>query len=61
MWGSPTFGVSCTTNSYHVEGTVSGLTSAGLVLHDNGGDELAVAANAGQLCICYAGYQRRQL
>lgn len=37
--------VSCNTNTYAVGGTVTGLTGSGLVLRDNGGDELAVAAS----------------
>ena len=38
--------VTCTTNKYTVGGTISGLTVNGLVLQDNGADDLAVAANA---------------
>ena len=37
--------IDCTTNSYTVGGMVSGLTGEGLVLRDNGRDELAVIAN----------------
>jgi len=37
--------VVCTTNTYTVGGTVSGLTGAGLVLQDNGGDSLMVTAS----------------
>jgi N-acetylneuraminic acid mutarotase len=37
--------VACTTNTYTVGGTVSGLSGTGLVLQDNGGDNLAVTAN----------------
>jgi 6-phosphogluconolactonase (cycloisomerase 2 family) len=37
--------VTCTTNTYMVGGTVSGLSSAGLVLQVNGGQDLAVGAN----------------
>ena len=38
--------VNCkTTQSYAVGGTVNGLSGSGLVLQDNGGDELAVSAN----------------
>ncbi|HTB75116.1 MAG TPA: hypothetical protein VK762_17820 [Polyangiaceae bacterium] len=37
--------VTCTTNKYTVGGTVSGLSGTGLVLQDNGGDNLAVTAN----------------
>ena len=37
--------VTCTTNKYVVGGSVSGLSGSGLVLRDNGGDDLAVSAN----------------
>ncbi len=37
--------VNCSTSSWVVGGTVSGLAGAGLVLQDNGGDNLAVNAN----------------
>jgi len=37
--------VSCTTNSYNVGGTVAGLIAGGLVLRNNGGDDLTVNAN----------------
>ncbi|MGO8816531.1 MAG: kelch repeat-containing protein [Terriglobia bacterium] len=37
--------VACTTNTYTVGGTVSGLSGSGLVLQDNGGNNLAVTAN----------------
>ena len=36
--------VSCATNLYTVGGSVSGLTGAGLVLQDNGGDDRTIAA-----------------
>ena len=36
---------SCFDTKYHVGGTVSGLTGTGLVLQNNGGDNLAVSAN----------------
>ena len=36
--------VACTTNTYSVGGTVSGLSGSGLVLQDNGGNNLAVSA-----------------
>ena len=39
--------VACTTNSYTIGGTVSGLTGTGLVLQDNGGNNLAVTGNGG--------------
>src|SRR5712691_7526596 len=38
--------VTCTTNSFTVGGTVSGLTGAGLVLQNNGGSNLSVSAGA---------------
>jgi hypothetical protein len=38
--------VSCTTNTYSLGGSVSGLTGSGLVLQDNGGNNLPVGANA---------------
>ena len=38
-------GVTCTTNQFSVGGTVAGLSGAGLVLQDNGGDDLAVQAS----------------
>lgn len=37
--------VACTTNTLTVGGTVSGLVGAGLVLQNNGGDNLAISAN----------------
>lgn len=37
--------VSCTTNSYGVGVTVTGLTGTGLVLQNNGGDNLTINAN----------------
>ncbi len=37
--------VTCTTTTFSVGGTVSGLSGTGLVLQDNGGDNLAVTAN----------------
>ena len=37
--------IACATNTYTVGGTVSGLVGSGLVLRDNGGDDLAVSAN----------------
>jgi 6-phosphogluconolactonase (cycloisomerase 2 family) len=45
--GSPvtTVAVSCTTNTYTVGGTVSGLKGSGLVLRNNGGDDLPVNDN----------------
>jgi len=37
--------VTCTTTTYTIGGTVSGLTGTGLVLQDNGGNNLAVSAS----------------
>jgi hypothetical protein len=37
--------VTCTTNTYKVGGTVNGLLGSGLILQDNGGNDLAIAAN----------------
>jgi FG-GAP repeat len=39
--------VSCTTGGFTVGGTVSGVTGAGLVLQNNGGDNLSVPADGG--------------
>ena len=36
---------SCSTNTYTVSGTVTGLSGAGLVLQNNGGDALAITAS----------------
>jgi len=38
--------VACTTITFTIGGTISGLTGTGLVLQDNGGDNLAVSAAA---------------
>jgi 6-phosphogluconolactonase (cycloisomerase 2 family) len=38
--------VTCTTNTYSVGGTVAGLVGSGLVLRNNGGNSLAIAANS---------------
>src|SRR3989475_7183632 len=38
--------VTCSANSFSVGGTVSGLIGTGLVLQDNGGDNLPVAADS---------------
>ena len=40
-----TVAVDCTTNSYAVTGTVTGLAGTGLTLKNNGGDALAIAAD----------------
>ncbi|MGI5860463.1 MAG: DUF4215 domain-containing protein [Myxococcales bacterium] len=37
--------VTCVTNRYTIGGTVSGLVGSGLVLQNNGGDDLAISAN----------------
>ncbi len=37
--------VTCSTGSFSVGGTVSGLAGSGLVLRNNGGDDLAIASN----------------
>jgi large repetitive protein len=37
--------VDCTTNSYQIGGTVSGLAGMGLTLQNNGGDDLAIVAD----------------
>jgi hypothetical protein len=37
--------VSCTVNHYTIGGTISGLTASGLVLQDNGANNLAITAN----------------
>ncbi|HEY6484246.1 MAG TPA: beta-propeller fold lactonase family protein [Steroidobacteraceae bacterium] len=42
-----TVAVACAAASYTIGGTVSGLTGTGLVLQDNGGDDLKVAAPTG--------------
>jgi hypothetical protein len=44
--GAAGVSVTCATNKYVVGGTVAGLTSSGLVLRDNGGDDLPVPAAA---------------
>ncbi len=38
--------VTCSTNSYTIGGTVSGLSGAGLVLQNNAGDDLAITSGA---------------
>jgi alpha-tubulin suppressor-like RCC1 family protein len=38
--------VNCTTATFPISGTITGLTGAGLVLQDNGGDNLALSAGA---------------
>jgi hypothetical protein len=39
--------VTCATGQFSIHGTVSGLTGSGLVLQNNGGNDLPVAANGG--------------
>jgi hypothetical protein len=34
--------VTCSTNAYHITGSVSGLNGSGLVLENNGGDDVAI-------------------
>src|SRR4029077_20332838 len=38
--------VTCTTNTYTVGGSITGLSASGLVLQDNGGDDLTVTSSA---------------
>ena len=38
--------ITCTTNTYTIGGTISGYTGSGLVLQDNGGDNLTVSSGA---------------
>jgi hypothetical protein len=40
-----TVGIACSDNTYNVGVAVSGILRSGLVLQDNGGDNLAVSAN----------------
>ncbi len=40
-----TVAVNCTTNTYTVGGTVSGLSGSGMILQNNGGDNLSVSTN----------------
>lgn len=37
--------ITCTTNTYTIGGTVSGLAGSGLVVQDNGGDNLSISAD----------------
>jgi len=46
--------VKCSPNTYTVGGSISGLTASGLVLLDNGGDALTLAANAAQFTMTTA-------
>jgi hypothetical protein len=39
--------ITCSTNSYHVGGTVTGLTGTGLVLNNNAGDPQPISADGG--------------
>ncbi|HEY4956488.1 MAG TPA: hypothetical protein VII31_01635 [Caldimonas sp.] len=38
--------VTCTTNTYVVNGTITGLAGSGLVVQDNGGDDIALSSSA---------------
>jgi hypothetical protein len=40
-----TLAVTCVTNTYSIGGTVSGLSGSGLVLRNNGGDNLSISAS----------------
>lgn len=44
--GRATVAITCVPDTYPVSGTITGLTSGGLVLLDNGGDATAIGANA---------------
>ena len=46
--GGATVAVTCVADTYSVSGTVTGLTSGGLVLLDNGADATAIGVNATQ-------------
>ena len=39
--------ISCVTNTFTIGGTVSGLAGSGLMLRNNGGDDLAISGNGG--------------
>ena len=38
--------IACSANAFSIGGTIAGLAGSGLILQDNGGDDLTVAANA---------------
>ncbi len=38
--------VTCTTNTYGVNGTITGLAGSGLVVQDNGGDDIVLSSSA---------------
>jgi Galactose oxidase, central domain len=44
--GNVTVTVTCSSNTFTIGGTITGLTATGLVLQDNGGDNLTVASGA---------------
>ena len=46
--GGATVAVTCVPDTYSVSGTITGLTSSGLVLLDNGGDATSIGVNATQ-------------
>jgi hypothetical protein len=50
--------VTCTTNSFTVGGSISGLSGSGLVLINNRGDQLALTPNH-NLHVSYRRDQRR--
>ncbi|MGH8202257.1 MAG: beta strand repeat-containing protein [Steroidobacteraceae bacterium] len=52
--GGATVALTCTPNTYAVSGTITGLTSTGLRLQDNGGDTTAIGANAAQFVMSTA-------
>ena len=56
----PAFRCACTTNTYTIGGTVSGLSGSGLVLQDNDGDNLSVGAN-GSFAFRHAHRRRRRI
>ncbi len=46
--------INCTDNTYDIGGTVTGLTGSGLVLEDNGGDNLPLAPGGGSFSYTFA-------
>jgi N-acetylneuraminic acid mutarotase len=46
--------INCTDNTYDIGGTVTGLTGSGLVLQDEGGDNLPLAPNGGPFSYTFA-------
>jgi N-acetylneuraminic acid mutarotase len=49
-----TVGINCTDNTYDIGGNVTGLTGTGLVLQDNGGDNLPLAPSGGTFSYTFA-------